>query len=161
MSLRSARSNGTVLGRWTTLIRLSVYFPASRYQASISFRRFSFNVSPLPVSAPSETFAADTFSVLAPSVVDVAAVVARWLDGCTITMQARKPISTRLGAGSDWWARGLPCKRSYREARHGIGDLIDPGLYRAGESIVLLVLIPISGYPWCAVCTAFHRHLCL
>ena len=71
-----------------------------------------------------------------------------WLVGCTITMQARKPISTQFGAGSDWWARGLRCKRSHREARHGIGDLIDPGLYRARDSIVLLVLIPISEYPF-------------
>lgn len=56
-------------------------------------------------------------------------------------------------AGSDWWARGLRCKRSHREAHRGIGDLIDLDVYEDREdSIVPLVLIPISG---CTSCDRF------
>lgn len=79
--------------------------------------------------------------------------------GYTITMQAEKPISTLpVEAGSDWWARGLRCKRSHREAHRGIGDLIDPDVYGDREdSIVPLVLIPISGCTSYASRSAWQR----
>lgn len=88
-------------------------------------------------------------------------VVVIWLvDRYTITMQAEKPISTTAEAGLNWWARGLGCKRSHREAHHGIGDLIDPDVYEDREdSIVPLVLIPISGYISYTIRTAWQWRL--
>lgn len=69
-------------------------------------------------------------------------------------------IDSPAEAGSDWWARGLRCKRSHREAHRGIGDLIDPDVYGNREdSIVPLVLIPISGCTSCATGSAWQRRL--
>lgn len=90
----------------------SIFPRISRYQASISFRRFSFNVSlpsgvrsfrrarPLPPTRPPSSPFCRRRRLVVLVVVVFVVVVARWLDGCTITMQARKPISTvrcRLG----------------------------------------------------------------
>lgn len=127
---------------------------------STSHLRPSARASPA-VSDISETFAneiRDGDVILRRSRSRRRRVCASWpgLAGYTITMPTEEPISTRFGGWrvSDWWARGPRCKRSHREARHGIGDLIDSGLYRAEDGIVPLVLIPISGCPSCAACTA-------
>jgi len=69
-------------------------------------------------------------------------------------------IDSPAEAGPDWWARGLRCKRSHREAHRGIGDLIDPDVYGNREdSIVPLVLIPISGCTSYATGSAWQRRL--